>query len=64
LNGSTSLVGPRLFSVSWSIFFYNRQDSLNEWSAHRKASTETFGREVADNFAQRPPWGLRFFNVQ
>jgi hypothetical protein len=23
-----------------------------------------FGREMADNFAQRPPWGLRFFNVQ
>jgi hypothetical protein len=23
-----------------------------------------FGREIADNFAQRPPWGLRFFNVQ
>jgi hypothetical protein len=21
-----------------------------------------FGREMADNFAQRPPWGLRFFN--
>jgi hypothetical protein len=29
------------FSVSWSILFYNRQDSLNEWSAHCKASTET-----------------------
>jgi hypothetical protein len=27
------------FSVSWSI--HNLQDSLNEWSAHRKASTET-----------------------
>jgi hypothetical protein len=26
-------------SVSWSI--HNRQGSLNEWSAHRKASTET-----------------------
>jgi hypothetical protein len=23
-----------------------------------------FGREMADNFAQRPPWGLRFFYVQ
>jgi hypothetical protein len=23
-----------------------------------------FGREMADNFAQRPSWGLRFFNVQ
>jgi hypothetical protein len=22
------------------------------------------GREMADNFAQRPPWGLRFFYVQ
>jgi hypothetical protein len=28
---------------------HNRQDSLNEWSAHRKASTENFGREMADN---------------
>jgi hypothetical protein len=27
------------FSVSWSI--HNRQNSLNEWSAHRMASTET-----------------------
>jgi hypothetical protein len=23
-----------------------------------------FGRKMTDNFAQRPPWGLRFFNVQ
>jgi hypothetical protein len=22
------------------------------------------GQEIADNFAQRPPWGLRFFYVQ
>jgi hypothetical protein len=27
------------------LFFYNRQDSLNEWSAHRKASTETLDGE-------------------
>jgi hypothetical protein len=47
------------------IFFYNRHDSLNERSAHRKASTETFWTgNGADNFAQRPLWGLRFVNVQ
>jgi hypothetical protein len=39
LNGSTALVGPRLFFSFYSI--HNRQGSLNEWSAHRKASTET-----------------------
>jgi hypothetical protein len=38
LIGTTALVGPGLwFSVSLS--FYRRQDSLDEWSARRKAST-------------------------
>jgi hypothetical protein len=41
LNGSTALVGPRLF-YSFPIYsIHNWQDSLNEWSAHRKASTQT-----------------------
>jgi hypothetical protein len=35
-NGSTALVGPRLFAVSWSNLF-----TIGRWSAHRKASTET-----------------------
>jgi hypothetical protein len=36
-TGSTAPLGPGLcFSVSWS--FYRRWDSLDEWSARRKAS--------------------------
>jgi hypothetical protein len=47
------------------LFFPNRQDSLNEWAVHRKVPTHFFwDGEWPINFAQRPPWGLRFFNVQ
>jgi hypothetical protein len=34
-------VGPRLFFSFLIYSIHNRQGSLNEWSAHRKASTET-----------------------
>jgi hypothetical protein len=41
------------------LFFYNRQDSLNEWSAHRKASTETLDGKWAIILLRGPlgTWG-------
>jgi hypothetical protein len=63
LSGSTALVGPRLFSVSLSIFLQSA--GLHEWViSSLQGLYQNSGREMADNFAQRPPWGLRFFNVQ
>jgi hypothetical protein len=53
--------GPSPLVQFLDLFFYKRQDSLNEWSAHRKASTETLDGKWP---IQRPPLGLRFFNVQ
>jgi hypothetical protein len=56
LNGSTALVGPRLF-LSFLIYsIHNRQDCLNEWSAHRKASTETLD-------GKRPIISLRLLHL-
>jgi hypothetical protein len=48
-------------SVSWSIFLQSA--GLLEWVISSSQGLY-YGREKADNFAQRPPWGLRFFNVQ
>jgi hypothetical protein len=63
LNGSTALCGPSpLFQFPDPI--HNRQDTLNEWSANRKASTETLDRKWPIILLRGPPWGLRFFNVQ
>jgi hypothetical protein len=44
---------------------YSQSAGLPEWViSSSQGLYRNFGREMADNFALRPPWGLRFFNVQ
>jgi hypothetical protein len=64
LSGSTALVGLRLFSVSWSI--HSKSAGLLEWLISSSQGPYPFflDGKWPTNFAQRPPWGLRLFNVQ
>jgi hypothetical protein len=45
--------------------FYSQSAGLRKWvTSSSQGLYRNVGREMADNFAQRPPWGLKFFNVQ
>jgi hypothetical protein len=54
-----------LTSLQFPDLFYSQSARLLEWViSSSQVLYRNFGREMADNFAQRPPWDLRFFNVQ